>query len=232
VAVNAIIVAGHAVLVRRKNLTADASWALLDFQRGEPPFYIEHVRTAVELAAADPEALLLFSGGPTRIDAGPRSEAQSYHFIAERYSWFGNPAVAARTVLEDFARDSFENLLFGICRFHEYAGCYPDRVTLVSWAFKQQRFGLHREAIGFPSERFRYAGPNNPRNLEQALASEHNAIEAYTRDPYSSSDRFRAKRRERNPFRRQNGYAISCPELVELLRHEGPELYRGRVPWR
>ncbi len=228
---NAIVVAGHAVLVGAKNLTSDGSWALLDFQRGEPHFYIEHVRAAVELAASDPQALLLFSGGPTRVDAGLRSEAQSYYDVARHYAWFGHPAVGGRAMIEDFARDSFENLLFSLCRFREYTGEYPERVTLVSWAFKEKRFGLHREAIGFPARRFRYAGPNNPRELDQALASERNAIEAYTRDPYSGSDRFQAKRRERNPFRRQNGYGISCPELVALLGYRGPELYSGPLPW-
>jgi hypothetical protein len=229
--VHAIIVAGHAVLVRFKNLTSDSSWSLLGFQRGEPPFYIEHVRTAVELAEDDPKALLIFSGGPTRADAGPRSEAHSYYYVAGHYGWFGHRSVAARTVIEDFARDSFENLLFGVCRFKEYAGRYPERVSVVSWAFKEQRFGLHRDAIGFPEERFRYVGPNNPRDLGQALASERNAIGAYTRDPYSSSPGFQVKRQDRNPFHRQNGYAISCPELSELLRHQGPELYRGPLPW-
>lgn len=228
---HAIIVAGHAVLVRFKNLTADSSWALLDFQRGEPPCYVQHVRTAVELAAGDPEALLIFSGGPTRAGAGPLSEAQSYHHVACHYGWFGHPDVAQRTILEDFARDSFENLLFGICRFQEYAGAYPERVTLVSWAFKEQRFGLHRDAIGFPADRFRYAGPNNPGDLVQALKSERNAIQAYTQDPYSSGDRFRAKRQARNPYRRQNGYAISCPGVAALLRHEGPESFQGALPW-
>lgn len=207
------------------------SWSLLDFQRGEPPCYIEHARTGVELAAADPAALLIFSGGPTRAAAGPRSEAFSYWSAADHYAWFGQREVAQRCILEDFARDSFENLLFGICRFREYAGRYPERVALVSWAFKERRFGLHREAIGYPAERFRYVGPNNPRDLEQALASEQSAVANYTGDPYSSGARFRLKRNDRNPFRRQNGYAISCPELAGLLKHEGPDRYAGPWPW-
>jgi hypothetical protein len=226
-----VIVAGHAVLLHFKNLAADSSWALLDFQRGEPRYYIEHVRGGVEAAAGDGESLLVLSGGPTRVDAGPRSEAQSYYEIARHYAWWGHAGVAGRTILEDFARDSFENLLFGICRFNEYAACYPERVTLVSWKFKEQRFALHREAIGYPAERFRYVGPNNPRDLDQALQAERNAIAAYAADPYSSSARFREKRQDRNPYRRQSGYAISCPELAALMRHEGPELYRGPWPW-
>jgi hypothetical protein len=229
---HAVIVAGHSVLLRLKNLPSDESWALLDFQRGEPGFYIEHVRTAVETAAVDPDSLLIFSGGATRVQAGPISEAQSYYSVAVHYGWFDHPAVAERAIVEDFARDSFENLLFGICRFREYTGAYPDQVTMVSWAFKEERFGQHREAIGFPAAQFRYAGPNNPRDLEQALASERNALQSYARDPYSSGERYRAKRAERNPFRRQNGYAISCPELVDLLRHDGPELFAGPLPWR
>ncbi len=227
-----MIVAGHAVLLRPKNLTADSSWALLDYQRGEPAFYIEHVRTAVELAAADPLSLLIFSGGPTRPDAGPRTEANSYFEVASHYNWFDHVDVLQRCVLEDFARDSFENLLFGICRFREFAGLYPERVTLVSWGFKEARFGLHRDAIGFPAAQFHYRGPNNPLDLEQALASERRATQWYREDPYSSGPRFRSKRVERNPMRRQSGYAISCPELAGLLAHEGPELYRGALPWR
>jgi hypothetical protein len=186
----------------------------------------------VEAAAADPDSLLIFSGGPTRRDAGPRSEAESYYRIATRYAWFGRAAVAGRALLEDFSRDSFENLLFGICRFREFTGRYPDRVTMVSWAFKERRFGLHREAIGYPAERFGYLGPNNPRDLDQALASEERAVEAYRRDPYSSGESFRAKRAERNPYRRQNGYAISCPEMAGLLAHQGPESYDGPLPWQ
>jgi hypothetical protein len=228
---NLVVVAGHAVLVRPKNLTADGSWALLDFQRGEPPFYIEHVRTGIALAAGDPESVLMFSGGPTRVEAGPRTEAASYLHVAAHYAWFGTPEVAGRTLLEEFSRDSFENLLFGICRFTEFTGEYPEFVTLVSWKFKERRFDAHRNAIGFPLPRFRFVGPNNPRDLAQALASEDRAVEAYARDPYSSGERFRAKRRERNAFLRQNGYSISCPELAALLAHEGPELFPGPLPW-
>ena len=228
---HAVIVAGHAVLVRDKNLTADSSWLLLDYQRGEPPFYIEHVRAGVEAAAADHDSLLILSGGMTRREAGPRSEAGSYFRVADHYAWFGHLDVAGRTILEDVSRDSYENLLFGICRFREFTGGWPAQVTMVSWAFKERRFGRHREAIGFPAARFHYLGPNNPRDLEQALASEARAVEAYTQDPYSSSATFQAKRAERNPFRRQNGFAISCPDVAGLLAHRGPELYGGALPW-
>lgn len=225
---HAVIVAGHAILRHYRDLTNDASWFLLDFQKGEPKHYIRHAQRGVELAAADPKAVLIFSGGQTRAEAGPRSEANSYYTVADLHDWWGHKTTA---ITEDFARDSFENLLFGICRFKEFAGRYPSKVTLVSWAFKEQRFHLHREAIGYPKDRFVYDGPNNPDAIEQARNAEASAIANYTADPYSSTPFYQAKKAERNPFRRQNGYRISCPELSQLFDHAGPEPYAAPLPW-
>ncbi len=227
---HAVIVAGHAILRCFDDIEADASWMLLDFQKGEPKHYIRHVQRGVELAAADPEALLIFSGGQSRVEAGPRSEAQSYFAIAELREWWSAPEVARRAITEEFARDSFENLLFGICRFREYTGAYPQHVTLVSWGFKEDRFHLHREAICWPRDRFTYDGPNNPDAIEQALRAEQNAIRNYTADPYSSSEMYVAKRAERNPFRRQHGYFTSCPEGAAVVRHTDPYAL-PEAPW-
>jgi hypothetical protein len=230
---HAVIVAGHAILKRFDDIESDASWMLLDFQKGEPKHYIRHVQRGVELAAADPEALLIFSGGQSRAEAGPRSEAQSYFAIADMRGWWGVHDVARRAITEEFARDSFENLLFGICRFKEYTGAYPLHVTLVSWAFKEERFQLHRQAIQWPRERFTYEGPNNPDALDQALRAEQNAIRNYTADPYSLSEMYVAKRAERNPFRRQHGYFTSCPDAAQVLLHKGPEPFAAAAaPWR
>lgn len=64
-----------------------------------------------------------------------------------------------RSGTEDFARDSFENLLFSVARFRELAGRLPERIVVVSFGFKAYRFTeLHRTAMRFPSERFYFAG--------------------------------------------------------------------------
>lgn len=229
---DAIIVAGHAVLRHFDDPRLERNWVLLDFQRAEVACYAGHIERGVELAAANPQALLIFSGGQSRLEAGPVSEAFSYYWIAQYYGWFGHPEVAARTVTEEFARDSFENLLFGLCRFKEWTGAYPHSATFVSWAFKQARFELHRAAIRWPRERFEYAGANDPPDLAQALAAEARTKAGYQADPYSSGSEFAAKRRSRNPFERQHGYAASCPELAGLFDHRGPELYAGPLPWQ
>lgn len=211
---NLILVPGHAIVRELAHLESDDSWFLLDFQQGEAPKYLGHIKTAIQLAAADPSSLLIFSGGPTRLEAGPRSEALSYWLVADHLLWFGHPQVRPRAHLEDFARDSFENLLFGICRFRELTGQAPAHVTVVGWEFKRQRFEtLHRAAIAWPHERFTYIGANNPDALDQALASESLARMKYEADPYSTSEEFRRKKAARNPFLRRHGYARSCPDL-------------------
>lgn len=59
---------------------------------------------------------VLLQGGKTRGPAGPKSEGESYFFVADHYDWWGKPDLRARASTEDFARDSFENVLFSICR--------------------------------------------------------------------------------------------------------------------
>ncbi|MFN0105499.1 MAG: hypothetical protein ACKV2U_25855 [Bryobacteraceae bacterium] len=228
---NAVIVAGHAICTDVRDPWTESNWILLPFQRREVPFYIGHIEAGVRAAAADPRALLVFTGGYSRAEAGPRGEAQSYFWIADRLNWFGHPEVRTRAITEEFARDSYENLLYSICRVREFAGVYPAHVTFVSWEFKRERFDLHRRGILWPESRFTYLGPNNPDDLEQAIAAETGNRAAYVEDPYSSSPAFRAKRAARNPFRRTPGYLQHCPELAGLLAHQGPELYSGALPW-
>lgn len=228
---NAVIVAGHAICTEVRDPWREENWILLPFQRGEVACYIGHIEAGVRAAVADPDALLVFAGGCSRAEAGPRSEAQSYFWIADHLGWFGHPEVRARAITEEFSRDSYENLLYSICRVREYAGAYPRHVSFVSWAFKQERFHLHRRTIRWPTARFTFLGPNNPPDLAQAVAAEDRNRAAYEADPYSSSPAFRAKRDARNPFRRSAGYLLVCPELQGLVAHEGPELYSEALPW-
>lgn len=230
---NLISVAAHAIYIGEdfKETENDANWFLQPFQKGEPPFYTEHIRRGIVLAHHDPNSLLIFSGGQTRLEAGPRSEAQSYWLIAEHYNWYGTE-VKGRATTEEFARDSFENLLFSICRFYECTKKFPDKITVVSWAFKKERFELHRRAIKWPEEKFVFDGFNLPVDLEGALKGEkRNAIDPFTEYPYGTEGKLKEKRIERNPFHRRHGYSISCCELKELLNYSEKEIFRDSLPW-
>ncbi|KAL6527508.1 hypothetical protein OROGR_016598 [Orobanche gracilis] len=132
---NLVMVAGHSVYTSSgcDKVDEENAWYLEPYQKhpGQAATFVEHIQKGVEIAANDDGSLLLFSGGETRKDAGPRSEAQSYWIVAESKQWFGKrESVRGRALTEEHARDSFENLLFSLCRFRELTGTYPHNITI------------------------------------------------------------------------------------------------------
>jgi len=226
-----ILVPGHAVW-RGDGDPCDAStWFLKPFQIDEPRFFIQHLRAGVELAAADSASLLVLSGGATELHAGFRSEACGYFGIAARAGFWGHPDVRRRCVLEEFALDSFLNLLYGLCRFREVAGHWPARVTVAGWGFKARRFSeLHRVALRWNLP-FESLAVNDPPGLALATAREGATWEQWAADPYGRHAPLSEKRAERDHFHAVIPYCASCPEIAGLLRHEGPGLYSGPLPW-
>lgn len=66
---------------------------------------------------------------------------------------------AQGSLLQEHARDSFENLLFGLCRFYELTGHFPDDLLVIGYEFKHERFAdLHRAALKWPDQRFSFVG--------------------------------------------------------------------------
>ena len=232
-----ILVAGHAVYVGTESRTAteDKAWVLRDFQKGEPSRYIAHVRFGVELAAADPKALLVFSGGKTRLEAGPRSEGESYWRLAEQFGWWGKAGVVERAVAEEFARDSFENLLFGIARFWKCTGRCPREIDVVNWEFKRERFEFHRQTVRWPGDHhhYQYHGVNNPDDLVGSMRSEAKTLAAFKQDPFGTEEPLRSKRERRNPFSQEPPYPVTCPDLASLLNHKTTDgkTFMEALPW-
>jgi len=232
-----ILVAGHAVYVGEDYHTSssDRSWILQGFQKGEPPFYIEHIRFGVERAASQPKSLLIFSGGQTRLDAGAKSEAASYRHLANQFAWWRQSDMRNRTAIEEFARDSFENVLFGIARFRECTGHYPRSIEIVGWAFKRERFDLHRQTIRWPSgdECYKYHGVNNPDDLDGSLNGEAETRAAFEQDPFGTEESAQRKRERRNPFHQIPSYSATCPEIADLLNHKTSDGrdFKGILPW-
>ncbi|KAL2635000.1 hypothetical protein R1flu_006479 [Riccia fluitans] len=235
---NLVMVAGHAVYTSSSCGKADEenSWFLESYQKhpGQASTLLEHIRTGVKVAAQDDRSLLLFSGGETRKEAGPRSEAQSYWMVAETNNWFGNTEkVRERSLTEEHARDSFENLLFSICRFREITGDYPLNITVVSYDFKEERFAdLHRSALRFPRSRFFFVGtPAAPDAVLAAQQGELRVQTSFQRDPYGCDGSLRRKRLARDPFLRTMPYPGGCPELKGLFSYCGAHIYSRRLPW-
>lgn len=149
-----------------------------------------------------------------------------------------------RMTTENFALDSFQNLLFSIARFYEYTNRYPERITVVSYAFKKKRFvDLHAKALRWPtrsstaggSSRFTYVGIDDEGSEHKA--PQDNAYSSFEVDMYGCWGRLREKRKRRNGNRRLAPYTATAPQLGLLLdwcpeynsRLQG--LFQGWLPW-
>jgi len=250
-----IIVAGHSVTISGHLEDAEIDekdWYLLGYQKGKglPQAIIAHIRAGILEAAKDPKSLLIFSGGETRSDAGPETEGGSYFRVSDAMNLWGEPRkrdeyfpgafdVRARTTSEEFATDSFQNIMFSICRFKEVTGSYPIKITVVSFSFKKKRFvDLHAPALRFPPEHFHFIGvdPDDSTGFDIKASSEGelmNAAKPFETDPYGcNTEVLIKKRKERNPFFRTPPYEISCPNMSPLLTWcEKQIIPASKVPW-
>ncbi|CAE6490086.1 unnamed protein product [Rhizoctonia solani] len=238
-----IMVAGHAIWKGGDPAAheKDSEWVLDVAQagRGNPKAFYAHIVKGAELALADKNSLLVFSGGQTRKPTH-LTEAQSYLSLALGAGLL--PSTPSETFIrattEDFALDSYQNLIFSIARFKERTGRYPDRITVVGFGVKKQRFEkLHARAIKWPVRLFSYIGVDvaDQEDLEVAQDGEHkNGFIPYMRDLYGCHDFLAAKRRLRNTAARFHPYHSSAPELVDLLDWCPPSrhpLFSGTLPW-
>ncbi|KAK9475854.1 hypothetical protein V1514DRAFT_264261, partial [Lipomyces japonicus] len=239
-----VIVAGHAIwkgpqdgaTVNYANSGENIEeWNLKDFQKGQQATYVRHIEIGLDKIKSDTRSVLIFSGGQTAKSAGPLSEAQSYFSLARTRGIIPpDTAILSRITTEEFARDSFENLLFSICRFYEMTGNYPVQISVVSHEFKKKRFvDLHRAAIRYPEAQFIFHGLNPDGDVPNE-GERTNALVPFTNDPYGCFDEILlAKKRQRNPFRRQHPYTETCPELRSLLQFCSLDrsIFNGTVPW-
>ena len=88
------------------------------------------------------------------------TEAESYLRLALSSRLLPpNPNHSLRATTENYALDSYQNLLFSIARFHEFTGHYPRYITIIGYEMKKRRFTeLHREALRWPQSNFHYIG--------------------------------------------------------------------------
>jgi dihydrofolate synthase len=112
---------------------------------------------------------LLHLSGLTRKDV-KLSEARSYYNVALTLEHFGlleagSPAIKAnpRILLDEFALDSYYNILLSLGEFWRSTGKWPSRLSIVSHGFKRRRIvDGHCGAIGFPLDRVKYIGIDPP----------------------------------------------------------------------
>ncbi len=225
-----VIVPGHAVYMGKEaaNSMHDEYW--IGGFKGEARYYTEHAIAGIEEAGKGSNYLLAFSGGQTRECAGVMSEAQSYWFLADQYSWSNKEDVKGRALVEDFARDSFENLAFGVGVFARVTSRMPEDITVCGWGFKEDRYRMHASALRIRQNRLHYVKVNNPEGGEAdplspmgcALKGESRAIADFVETPFGDDGILLQKKLQRDPYLRGERaypyYRISA--LFHLLRKD------------
>lgn len=235
-----IIVAGHAIWKGGDIMdhSKDSSWVLDTAQEGHgnPDAFYAHIAKGAQIAMRDQRSLLVFSGGQTRKPTH-LTEAQSYLSLAFASNLLpSTPFPFERATTEDYALDSYQNLLFSIARFKERTGRYPRRVTVVGFGVKRARFEkLHAHALRWKGE-FVYVGVDVAAHadVEISRAGElKNGYTPYEHDMYGCHGFLAAKRRSRNVGARFHPYHVSAPELGALLDWcpASNELFSGSLPW-
>jgi hypothetical protein len=220
---NLIIVTGHSVYSGSDYMRAgeENSWFLEDYQMhaGTANALVEQIKVGVETAARDSEAILLFSGGKTRRLGGQVSESSSYWQVSRAYDWFGELSVEKRAFTEEYARDSFENLMFSMCRFYELTGKYPKKTTVVGYDFKRERFeNLHAKALKIPKDSFEFVGTPEVMSFKKQFAEGEVQVRAlFTKDAFGCKSPLSEKRKLRDPFAVGAPYEMRCPEMRNAL---------------
>jgi len=231
------------------------NWALKPFQRstatksGEHETFLQHAFAAVQLSNAD--TLIAFSGGPTDSNYPDLSEARSYlNAFGDWCAAIGLevPKVARAggsgegILLEERATDSYQNVLFSILAFRRRTGYYPEQLTIITHAFKNDRFlHLHSRALKWPAERVKVLGINPPftlAELEGTIAGEkRNGYAPWETDLYGVRDPLAGKRKVRgwdDGKSKEPGKGLE-PAVHKLLLYDGGaagnEVFPETLPW-
>ncbi|EGW35081.1 uncharacterized protein SPAPADRAFT_132612 [Spathaspora passalidarum NRRL Y-27907] len=204
-------------------------WHLVDFQivGQDHLVFRDQILQSISILQQDPDAYVIISGGETKKQAGPMSEALSYYLLASELC--KDETVLSRIHTEVFARDSFENVIFSICRYYELFKMYPDKITIIGFEFKRVRFMTHhlQQALKYPLDKVDYIGHSPKPELSEQDTIEYfkdleeseykHAVKHFQSDWYGLADSLNKKKLARNPFNRYHGYIYSNPSLSDFL---------------
>ncbi|KAF2675442.1 hypothetical protein BT63DRAFT_420631 [Microthyrium microscopicum] len=193
-----IIVCCHAIF-HGTDPSDESHWALQSFQRGsatkksEHFTFLQHIDSALRLLqAAYHQGDIIFTGGFTNQSYPDLSEARGYlnaarYIVSKDNITYNGISLQDHVHLEEYATDTFQNILFSIIRYGRIKAYYPDEVMVITHAFKKDRVQLHCEAIQW-TRRFTVHGIDPDFDVAERTQVEalerRNAHEPFVNDPY------------------------------------------------
>lgn len=203
-------------------------WFLAPFQlEGQDHLcFKQHILKGIDIVKHDDSSILMPSGGKTKSDT-ELSESESYMNLLSCLMSSDVKNYASRIVPEKYARDSFENVIFLICKFYEVTGKYPEKITIIGFEFKRSRFLKNHlsQALSYPIENVEYIGnsPTPPEEIKESYFKELDqsecnfAVNLFENDWYGTKDPLLKKKLGRNPFNQKNTYNETNPLLSQFV---------------
>lgn len=240
------------------------NWHLAPFQKSDPATgkpgehetFLAHIQASLDVLTTGTNAtwkedvpwnqdstILIFSGGPTKQDLTPLSEARSYYHaalaeeLAQGHIGGGRARQLysqGRILLEEHATDSLQNLLFSILLFRKMVGTYPKNIRIITHAFKARRFlELHAPAIRWPKDRIQVQGIDpvmSSADVESTLAGEERfGYTPWKEDSLGMGEVLSRKRKQRGWDNDQ------AQQLTMGLEESVKDLFEGKIseelPW-
>lgn len=225
-------------------------WSLKPYQIGdydrpsEHTTFITHIKAAIDSYFHDDSQVLVISGGKTTDDE--LSESESYYAVIDTLGLLPDDSDTGLVVHENHSTDSYQNLLFSLIEYYKLAESWPSRITLITHAFKFDRFvENHAAAIHWPVDRISVMGLNAPMSktdMDTVQDAERHTRDAFAKDPYGVQPFLMEKKRSRHWDEAcidELLAGIKDARVVGQLREllvwrggkDGTELFPGVTPW-
>ncbi|VUG18905.1 DEBR0S4_05380g1_1 [Brettanomyces bruxellensis] len=222
----------------------EEEWILASFQKEAQDQHclLKHLYTSINLLSNNlSDSLLVISGGYTKPETR-KSESFSYLQVA-RERGIVDDNLEKSILLEQYARDSYENVLFSLCTFRQAAGVWPKHIKIVGFEFKRERFlNFHIRTLQFPAANVEYIGigpeyppaeyfgvddatyeKNKKKYFEDTFASENKyAIKPFSKNEFGClGSVLHDKKEKRDPFNRSEQiiahYTIAGESAINSL---------------